>query len=208
MTRTLFAALPRLVLFVLATLPVLIGMAILTAMAKGQISDIADAKDHMRWASYPTAVIGHIIGGSLMLLLGFAQFSRQLRSRFPGWHRWADRLIVAGGAFFALSGLWMNASVRAPDTSRLYDAAQNVMAAALLVVLFLGIGAIRRGQIHRHRVWMMRAYAISLGAATQTAMLFPVFLLAGPPTGLLADLTLISAWAINLTVAEMLLRHR
>ena len=74
-------------------------------------------------------------------------------------------------------------------------------------MLALGIAAIRRKDIARHRVWMMRSYAITLGSATQTVMILPVFLLFGPPEGLLLDLVFISGWGINLAVAEVLLRR-
>lgn len=207
MIRTLFAGLPRFALFMLALLPVLIGGLILNAMAFGITDTMTEPADVIRRAGYPVAVVGHIIGGSAILVLGFAQFSARLRRSFPKWHRWVGRALVGAGVYFALSGLWMNASPAAQADSRLYDGAQNVMAVVYLVVLALGIAAIRRQDVGRHRVWMMRAYAIALGAATQTVMLLPVFLLVGPPEGLLLDLVFISGWAINLAVAEMVLRR-
>lgn len=207
MYRLFLTGLPRFALFLLASLPVLIGMAILTSMQHGQIDALSDADDLARRASYPFAVVGHILGGSLMLLLGLAQFSIWFRRKYPAWHRWTGRGLVAGGGYFALSGLWMNAAVQAQADSWLHDAAQNVVAVAMLAVLVLGIRAIWRRDIAAHRAWMMRAYAISLGAATQTALLLPVFLLFGPPVGLLADLVFIAAWGLNLAVAERLIRR-
>ena len=112
------------------------------------------------------------------------------------------------GVFFALSSLWMNFSDQAMATSALRDGAQNVVAVLFLIVLGLGVAAIRRGEVARHRVWMVRAYALTLGAATQTVMLLPVFLIFGEVEGLATDLAFISAWVINLVVAEVLIRRR
>ena len=206
MIRTLAAALPRFALFLLALVPVLIGGLILASMYFGLSNDFNAPKDILRRESYPIAVVGHIIGGILVLMLGFTQFSPGIRRRFPRFHRWVGRGVVAAGTWFALTGLVMNASTKSPADSLLYNSAQNVMAVVFLAVLFFGIRAIRQHRVADHRAWMMRSYAITLGAATQTVMLLPVFLLFGPPTGLLADLAFISGWVVNLAVAELVIR--
>ena len=208
MFRTALAALPRFALFLLALVPVLIGGLILTSMHFGWDNDFNKPSDILRRGSYPIANIGHIVGGIAMLMLGFMQFSAPLRRRFPALHRWVGRGLVAAGVWFALSGLVMNASPAAQADSILYDTAQNIMAVLFLVVLFLGIRAARQRRLADHRAWMIRSYAITLGAATQTILLLPVFLLTGePPTGLLVDLVFISAWVLNLTVAEWVIRR-
>ena len=53
---------------------------------------------------------------------------------------------------------------------------------------------------------MMRCYAITLGAATQTVLLLPVFLMLGEVKGVLVDLVFIAAWGVNLAAAEWLIR--
>ena len=111
------------------------------------------------------------------------------------------------GVFFALSSLWMNFSDQAMATSALRDGAQNVVAVLFLIVLGLGVAAIRRGEVARHRVWMLRAYALTLGAATQTVMLLPVFLIFGSVEGTAFDLVFISGWLLNLAVAELVIRR-
>lgn len=207
MIRLISAALPRFALFLLALIPVLIGAAILISLQRGDLNTFSDPADLVRRASYPWAVIGHILGGSAMLMLGFSQFSARLRRAEPRLHRWVGRVLVLAGSYFALSGLWMNASATAQDDSVLYDAGQNLFAVLFLVILALGVRAIRQGRVAVHRAWMMRAYAITLGAATQTVMLLPVFLIFGPPTGLVADFAFLSGWVINLAVAELLIRR-
>jgi hypothetical protein len=60
----------------------------------------------------------------------------------------------------------------------------------------------------RHRAWMMRGYAIGLGAGTQVLTLLVGELILGPPSALSGDLLLGAAWVINLAVAEWAIRKR
>ena len=208
MLRPIFAALPRFALFLLAMIPVLTGVVILLSMRDGSVNALSEPQDILRRQSYSFSMIGHIIGGSAMLILGFAQFSSRLRRNFPAWHRWSGRVLVALGVVFALTALRMNFSDQAMAGSALHDAAQNLAALAFLATLGLGVAEIRRGEVARHRVWMMRSYALALGAATQTVLLLPVFLILGSVEGLGYDLVFIAGWLVNLAVAEFLLRHR
>ena len=208
MPRKILAALPRFALFLLALIPVLIGFGIPISMQQGTLNTLTEPQDLVRRASYPWALTGHIIGGSALLILGFAQFSAQLRRACPACHRWTGRALIALGVFFALSSLWMNFSDQAMAASALHDGAQNLVAVLFLIALGLGVAAIRRGEVARHRVWMLRAYALTLGAATQTVMLLPVFLIFGEVEGTAFDLVFISGWLINLAVAEVLIRNR
>ena len=207
MLRMILAALPRFALFLLALIPVLTGIVILISMQQGTLNTLTEPQDLIRRASYPWALTGHIIGGSALLILGFAQFSAQLRRACPACHRWTGRALILLGVFFALSSLWMNFSANAMPGSALHDGAQNLVAVLFLIVLGLGVAAIRRDDVVRHRVWMMRAYALTLGAATQTVMLLPVFLIFGSVEGTAFDLVFISGWGINLGVAELILRR-
>jgi hypothetical protein len=72
--------------------------------------------------------------------------------------------------------------------------------------IILGFIAIRRGDVARHRAWMTRAYALALGAGTQvfTQGIGPAVFGA---TELTTDLSLGAGWAINLAVAEYVIRR-
>ena len=78
--------------------------------------------------------------------------------------------------------------------------------AAMVWSIILGLVAVRRRDFARHRVWMTRAYAIALGAGTQTLTL-------GFGQGIFGTTELTTAvfqamaWVINLTVAEWALRR-
>ena len=72
--------------------------------------------------------------------------------------------------------------------------------------VILGLVSIRRRDIARHRAWMTRAYALALGAGTQAFTVGFGEALFG--TGVVNhDLTMAAAWAINLAVAEWVIRR-
>jgi hypothetical protein len=114
---------------------------------------------------------------------------------------------VVLGLAVALSGLWMTLFYpRKPGTGALGYLLRLGFGTAMAASLVLGVAAIRRRDIPRHRAWMTRAYALALGAATQ------LFTLAiGPavfgPGVLTHDVSLGAAWIINLAVAEYVI-HR
>jgi hypothetical protein len=72
--------------------------------------------------------------------------------------------------------------------------------------LVLGVAAIRRRDITRHRAWMTRAYALALGAGTQVLTLSLGEAILG--TSDLSEALLQGAgWVINLAVAEWFIRR-
>ena len=81
-----------------------------------------------------------------------------------------------------------------------------VFAPAMVACLFLGFTAIRRRDMASHRAWMMRAYAIGLGAGTQAFT-------EGIGEGLfghgvlVADLSRGAGWVVNIAVAEWVIRR-
>ena len=68
--------------------------------------------------------------------------------------------------------------------------------------IVLGFAAIRRRDVQGHRAWMMRGYAIGLGAGTQVLTRMAGALIGGPPSELSGALLMGAGWVINLAVAE------
>ena len=77
----------------------------------------------------------------------------------------------------------------------------------MVLFICLGLAAIRRRDIARHRAWMMRGYAIGLGAGTQALTHLPYFLFEGIQGELSRALAMGAGWAINLAVAEWIIRR-
>ena len=151
----------------------------------------------------------HIIGASLFLVLGAFQFVPSIRRLRPGWRRRAGRLAVVSGLVAALSALWMTLFYPLPPTDgELLYAFRLVFGSAMAGSIVMGFLAVRRREIARHRAWMMRGYAIGLGAGTQVFTLTIGALVLGTPGEHARGLLMGAAWAINLAVAEWIIRGR
>jgi hypothetical protein len=154
-------------------------------------------------------VVVHIVSAAVFALLGAGQFASAFRRRRPGWHRMAGRLLVPAGLLVGLSGLWMTLFYsRPPGTGDLLYALRLGFGSAMVGAIVLGFAAIRRGDVRRHRAWMMRGYAIGLGAGTQVLTLAAGAMIVGPPSELRGALLMGAGWGINLAVAEWAIRRR
>ena len=192
-------------LLVLGALPILAGAARLTQLS----GTAAIMPAETRFAAMPLPVVLHIVSASVFASLGAFQFAAGFRRRRPGWHRAAGRLLVPFGLLVGLTGVWMTLFyARAAGTGDLLYAFRLAFGSAMLVSIVLGVAAILRRDIKRHRAWMTRGYAIGLGAATQMLTLMVGQMVAGPPTELTHDLLMGAGWVINLGVAEWALRKR
>ena len=162
--------------------------------------------DHPRLAETPAPFVVHAIGGILFGLLGPIQFAPRIRNRWRGFHKASGRVFVVGGLMLALSGLWLLA-LYPTSAGWVLQSGRLFMSVALLACLPLAVMKARSRDLPAHRSWMIRGYAIGIAAGTQSLVLFPYYLLFGEPVGLLADLVQLSGWLINVTVAEIAIRH-
>ena len=165
--------------------------------------------ENARFFTSPPPVIVHIVGATLFALLGAFQFAASLRRRWPGWHRWAGRLLVVCGLLVGLSGMWMVLFYTHPVGDGPFLSAQRlVFGSAMIVSIILSFTSIRRGNVKQHRAWMMRGYAIGMGAGTQALVLMIGEIISGKPNELTRALLMGLAWVINLAVAEWIIRKR
>jgi hypothetical protein len=81
-----------------------------------------------------------------------------------------------------------------------------VVGSAMATAIVLGFTAIRRRDIAAHRAWMIRAYALGLGAGTQTVTQ-GVGEAAFGTGDVSTALSMSAAWIINAAVAEWLIAH-
>lgn len=193
-----------LALVALAVVPVVAGSLRLIELFGGAAVMPPDA----RFDASPVPVVAHIVSAIVFAVLGAFQFSTRIRRRRPAWHRRAGRVLVVAGLGVALSALWLNQFFPREGASRevLYPF-RIVFGVALVLTIITGFLAARRRDFARHRTWMIRSYAIALVAGTQVFTLGfgEIFFSPGDlPTALL----MLSAWVINLSVAEWAIRKR
>ncbi len=156
----------------------------------------------------PIPVIVHIVSGTAFAVLGAFQFPTARRRRGRTWHRRAGRLLAPLGVAAAVSGMWLALFYpRLRHGGELLTGLRLTFGTAMVASIVLGFVAIRARDVVRHRKWMIRGYAIGLGAATQLFTLG--FGGAAFGTGESATALLNGAgWVINLAVAEWLIRRR
>jgi uncharacterized membrane protein len=164
--------------------------------------------DNARFLAAPAPTVLHLLCASTFGIVGAFQFVATFRRRRPGWHRAAGRALTAFGLLAALSGLWMTVFFpRVDGDGALLDAFRLVFGVAMAACMVLGFTAIRRRDVAGHRAWMTRGYAIGMGAGTQVVVHIPWLLLAGKPGTLARALLLGAGWAINLALAEWIIRR-
>jgi hypothetical protein len=112
----------------------------------------------------------------------------------------------------ALSGLWMNFFyARPPGDGESLVVVRLIVGSLMLASIVLAVLAIRRRDFTSHGAWMTRAYALALGAGTQTLTMLPWVVIFGPigaADELPRTVLMTAAWVINLAVAEYVIRRR
>jgi uncharacterized membrane protein len=192
-------------LILLSAVPAIAGTVRLGEIAGGAASTPANA----RFLADPVPVVLHIVSASVFCFLGAFQFSAGLRRRHLGWHRAAGRVVLPAGVLAALTGLWMTVGydIPAPDGAVVY--AQRILfGSAMAAALVLAYVEVRRGNIARHRAWVIRGYAIGQGAGTQVFTHLPLLLVADGYTPTSRAVAMGAGWVVNIAVAEWIIRGR
>ncbi len=194
-------------LIMLSAVPVAAGTVRLAQLAGG--AEITP--DNARFFAAPLPVVLHIISVTHYCVLGAFQFAPGFRRRKPNWHRAAGRILVPCGLIAALSGLWLTQFYPPVDDfgdGPILYGLRLLVGSAMVLFICLGFAAIRRRDIPRHLAWMMRCYALGLGAGTQALTPLPWFLFPAIQGELTRALCMGAGWAINLVVAEWIIRGR
>ncbi|MDR7380659.1 DUF2306 domain-containing protein [Promicromonospora iranensis] len=190
-------------LLLLALVPALGGAVRVSELA----ADPALTTENARFVTQPIPVLVHIVCVTVYSLLGAFQFVPSLRRR--SWHRLAGRVLFPAGLGTALTGLWMTAfyDMPAKDTA-VVNGVRYVVGVVMVVALVLGVRAALRRDFVTHRAWMVRAYALAMGAGTQALLLGPFIVVAGIPGPVTNTVLMTAAWVINAAFAEWVIRRR
>lgn len=189
-------------LVALSVIPVTAGTLRLIQLAGGPELIPADSR-----FSSPLPLIIHIVSSAVFALVGAFQFARRFRRRHHSWHRRAGRVLVVAGLLVVASALWMTVFYEPePGTGNLLYGFRLILTTGTATCLVLGFTAARRRDFTSHRTWMIRAYALALGAGTQ-AFTVGIGTAVFGTSDLVGDLSRIAAWVINLAVAELIIRR-
>ncbi|MBO9553852.1 DUF2306 domain-containing protein [Cellulomonas sp.] len=171
------------------------------------------------YAATPTvvqvALVLHVVGAAVALLVGPFQFWAAFRRRFPRVHRWLGRTYLVGVLVGGVASL-----VMAP-----FNTAGMVgfFGFGTLGVLWVWSGwrayrAIRSGDVRSHQAWMIRTFAMTYAAVTLrtwTGVLIAVQAFAAgdgfdPDAAFQNAYAAVPflAWLPNVVIAELLVRRR
>lgn len=159
--------------------------------------------------AFPLITALHVVLGAVYLALAPLQLVAAIRSRWPRYHRWAGRLLVACGLIIGASALFMGLVI--PFSGWPESVVITAFGAWFLVALVHGFRHIRAGRVAQHRAWMVRAFAIGLSIATMRLIFIPALILAGEPSEQQVALYSVGsftiAFIVHAAVAEWWLRR-
>lgn len=189
-------------LVTLSLLPASAGLLRLSQITQGIVTE-----ENARFLAAPWSASLHMVAVIIFSILGAFQFAPGFRQRSIRWHRMAGRIVLPAGFIVSLSGLWMTLTYPwvGFDGPELY--ALRILV-GLLMTLFLSLSlhAILKRSIPQHKAWMIRAYALGLGAGTQVLTHIPWFLFPDQQSELFRTLCMGAGWGINGIVAECIIR--
>ncbi|MGJ3238357.1 MAG: DUF2306 domain-containing protein [Anaerolineae bacterium] len=191
-------------LILLSLVPALAGSVRVVELSTS--TEITEA--NARFFNSPLPVLLHIFSVIPYTILGAFQFSRGFR-RWKRWHKMVGRVLVVCGLVAALSGLWMSQFYTLPPGDGQFLYWQRVLFGwGMVASILLAVNALRRREYVTHGIWMMRAYAIGVGAGTQVFTHIPWMLFFGTPDPFTRGMLMGAGWVINLFVAEWIIRTR
>ena len=175
-----------------------------------QVGSGAMTEDNARFMASPVPIVLHIVAAMVYSMLGAFQFSPGFRKQNRRWHRVAGKILLPAALIVATTGLWMTLTYPWPAHDGVAVFLERfVFGTLMLVSIALGIEALRQKKYAKHGDWMVRAYAIGMGAATQVFTHLPWFLLVDLKPGLTPRAIMMGlGWGINLVLAEWIIRNK
>jgi uncharacterized membrane protein len=163
---------------------------------------VGDPQFKTRFATVPVFAAFHVLGAGIAMLIGPFQFSSRLRARAVNVHRWLGRIYLSAVLIGGIGGFMLAMIASGGLVAR--------VGFALLAVVWLVSGlqayvAVRRGDLVRHRRWMIRNFALTFAAVTLRLHLPLLTFGFGVPFDEAYPVVAWLAWVPNLIVAEWLL---
>nr|WP_210413544.1 DUF2306 domain-containing protein [Leptospira selangorensis] len=193
-------------LLFLSFVPSIAGMVRIFQLASGSGYTV----ENQRFFNDPIPVVLHIGAVFFYSIFGAFQFAPAFRNKHPYWHRIFGRFLVFFGILSAISGLWLTlAYPRVLTDGDWLFGIRIVVGVWMLFCIGLGFYFAIRKEFRKHSHWMIRGYAIGLGAGTQVFTHLPWFVIVGgEPSGIPRDLLMGAGWLINLLFAEWVIRKK
>ena len=160
------------------------------------------------FAEHRLLTLLHVVPGGLFFVLIPLQFSSRVRARYPKLHRYSGRILLTGITVSLIPGLFFG--IVMPFGGRLEAMLIALLGIFLLYAMAMAVMAIRRGEVARHREWMIRMFANALAISTVRLVGGPIeFVLTpyGVPPSERFVLAIWVAWLLTLAGAECWIRY-
>ncbi len=145
----------------------------------------------------------HIALAIIALITGPLGLSRAMRMKNPHLHRWNGRIYVMVIVFNILPGYYVALYANGGIWSTI---GFLILTTLWLLTTINGYRFIRKGQVHRHRSWMLRSFFLTFANLTIYILVTIFQYVAGLSYGFSYSLGAWLAFMINLVLAEIVIR--
>ncbi len=164
------------------------------------------------FADYPITTWLHTIPGALFMILAPMQFIPAIRRKYPIYHRWAGRVVLLSCLILGISAsiilFTFPYTSFDPNLSNLSEQIPDIFFGTFfLLFAALGYYNIRKGNIEKHRRYMIRVFAIGLGISL-FRILMVVTAIAGTNPLELIGIYFWLGFAITWILAEIYIKFR
>jgi hypothetical protein len=173
---------------------IVVAFAVQTILVPAARSEVAVAM----FARFPLRAVLHMVSGMVMLVAGALNLDPGLRLRHRVLHRWLGRAYVAAVVIGGTAAL-----LAAPHSygGMVTHLGFGALAVLSIATTLLGLAAILKGDVRAHQGWMIRSYALTLGAV-MLRIYIPVSLISGARFEEAYQVISWACWVPNLVVAE------
>ncbi|MBX3040038.1 MAG: DUF2306 domain-containing protein [Bdellovibrionaceae bacterium] len=190
-------------LITLGLIPVLAGGYRFAMLIEG-----SGAAENARFLRSPIPILIHLISMLIIVPGGAYQLTQEVRLEQRNRHRYLGFSMIVALYGVATSGLWMThfyerVGFDGPFTTVFRWAA----GLGTLACLFLGVRQLFLAQYKSHGHWMMRSYALAMGAGTQVFTHIPFVIWPNWQGQLGRALAMGAGWIINLIFVESIIRR-
>lgn len=113
-----------------------------------------------RYWNYKWALIGHISGGLIALVIGPFQFWKAFRNKYLATHRWMGRIYLMAILLGSISATYL-AWTTGLEIHWSWSFALQALAFAWLTTASMAYISVMRGRILQHKEWMIRSYVVT-----------------------------------------------
>ncbi|MEM7365285.1 MAG: DUF2306 domain-containing protein [Pseudomonadota bacterium] len=167
------------------------------------LGDLVHPEMKAAFETYRVGIYSHIFASLVALAIGPFQFVPWIRQRYLNVHRWSGRAYLTCIGIGGLSGFYV--------AQFAFGGVVSIVGFSMLALLWLLTGwqaftAIRRGDISRHREWMIRSFALTLAAVTLRIQL-GLYAATGNDFEVFYPLLAWTSWVPNMILAEWYIHH-